>query len=103
MHGPQGGFHIEVGLRATHLDASEFLPSEMLVFIAGEERARARPWLDFTCTERGLEAFGTLLIFEDARPEDLDGQVVDIDASVTDVSGLTLRASKTLVITDLGA
>jgi len=102
VHGPQGGFHIEVGLEATYLDASEFLRGDIVVSIDDEIRAYAKPWLDFTCTEEGLRSFGTLLIFDGATPEALDGQVVDIEATVTDALGVRVTAQTTLVIEDLG-
>lgn len=101
VHGPQGGYHVEVALRAKWIDASHTLLGHFEGEIDGQVLATAEAWLDFRCNgEAGaLDSFGTLLIW-DAVPEDLDGRTATIRVEVTDASDRVIAASAETVIED---
>ncbi len=99
VHGPQGGFHVEIGLRAAHLDTSKLLAGELRGWINGEMLANVAPWFLFTCTDEGQDSWGTLLIFR-AQPEELHLQTVEVELDLTDASGTEVFASGTFLIED---
>lgn len=101
VHGPQGGYHLEIGLRATHIDGSDLVTGHLDGLIDGERYATIDPWLDFRCEEAegALVSWGTRLIY-DATPEFLDGKLTDVSAEVTDLAGTTVSASATFTIRD---
>lgn len=101
VHGPQGGYHVEVALRAKWIDASHTLLGRFEGEIDGQVLATADAWLDFRCNgEAGaLDSFGTLLIW-DAVPEDLDGRTATIRVEVTDASDRVVAASAETIIED---
>jgi hypothetical protein len=100
IHGPQGGYHLEIGLRATHLDVSSLVTGRLEGTIDGERLASASPWLDFRCEGEALESWGTRLIYE-STPAALDGQTTEIVVEVTDVAGNTVGAEGSFVIEDV--
>jgi hypothetical protein len=101
VHGPQGGFHLEIGLLAKHLDTSDLVVGHLEGVIEGERYAQSDPWLDFRCDEThgGLVSWGTLLIY-DATPEFLDGKLTTVTASVTDVQGTEVSVVQSFTIRD---
>jgi hypothetical protein len=101
VHGPQGGYHLEIGLLATHLDASDLVVGHLEGTLDGEPFAAADPWLDFRCdnVHGGLAAYGSRLIYE-ATPEFLDGKVTEVYAEVTDQRGATVSTTATFTIRD---
>ncbi len=107
VHGPQGGYHLEIGLRGRHLDNSdlngdgvpEFLAGSLQGYIDGELLANTLPWFDFRCHDKGQDSFGTLLIYA-ALPEELHLRQTTIMASVTDVSGNMVESEATFLIVD---
>jgi hypothetical protein len=101
VHGPQGGFHVVIGLSAQHLDASAKLVAEMTGTVNGLELARTSPYLTFRCNGAAgaQQSWGSLLIF-DAMPEDLDDQQVEVAVQLTDQSGQTVSASTAARICD---
>lgn len=104
VHGPQGGFHLEIGLRATHLDTSDLVTGSLVGTIDGEVFAAAEPWLDFRCNvdaapDGALESWGTLLVYG-STPDFLDGKVTVVDAEVTDLQGTIVRTTATFTIRD---
>jgi len=101
VYGAQGGYHVELGLEATHLDAAEFVSGSFEGRIGGQVIATAKPWLSFRCDPETntLQSWGTLLIF-DADPADLHQVDAEIDAEVTDNTGTTVAASVTLHLVD---
>ena len=101
VYGAQGGYHVELGLEATHLDAEDFVTGSFEGRIDGEVVATAKPWLSFRCdpeTET-QQSWGTLLIF-DAQPPELHRVDAEIDAEVTDASGVVVRAEITIHLID---
>jgi hypothetical protein len=102
VHGPQGGYHVLVGLAATNIDVEGGTASGVLTgTIGGEMLAESSPWLGFRCNAAAgeLQTWGTFLIY-DAQPEDLDGKTTTIDAEVTDLAGDVVTASIDVVIED---
>ena len=97
VHGPQGGYHLEIGLAATHIDASSLLTGHLEGTLDGRPFATLDPWLDFRCTGDALTSWGTKLIY-DAPPDVLDGQQTTLTAEITDLEGATVRATKTVRI-----
>lgn len=101
VHGPQGGFHLEIGLSASHLDISDLVTGHLTGTIGDTVYAETDPWLDFRCKGDALVSWGTLLIY-DATPDFLDGKETTVTASVTDSGGTTVEATSTFVIRDGG-
>lgn len=101
VHGPQGGFHVYIGLEATHLDTSDYALGLLEGTIGGEVVARAQPYLDLRCNPATgtQQSWGTLLIYP-LQPPELDGQETTITATVTDVAGVEVSATLTTVIED---
>jgi len=93
IHGPQGGFHIDLALEARHLDASDAWSATLTGYLHDEVMAVARPYLWATCDEQAdaLRTWGVRLIWNTV-PEELDDQLVDVDVEVTDPAGTTLSA-----------
>ena len=106
VHGPQGGYHLEIGLLATHIDASDLVTAHIEGTLDGEPYVETDPWLDFRCDEEqgGLISWGTRLIYgapPEVTPEMLDGESTEVTVTVTDLSGDKLTASSTFTIRDL--
>lgn len=101
VYGPQGGYHLELGLEATQLDAEDLVTGSFEGRIDGEVVATSNPWLTFRCDDetRTQQSWGTLLIF-DTDPEDLHDVDVQIDAEVTDMAGASVMASLVVHIVD---
>jgi len=51
--GVQGGFHILLGLRATHVDSSDLAVARITGVVEGEELAFSAPFLELACSEAG--------------------------------------------------
>jgi hypothetical protein len=99
IHGPQGGFHLEIGLFATGIAADDLLSGEIHGYIDGDELASAFPRLDLRCVRTGRESYGTLLVYN-STPDFLDGKTTVIEASVTDSDGTVVTAEASFVIED---
>ncbi|MEQ1502426.1 MAG: hypothetical protein ABMB14_09350 [Myxococcota bacterium] len=106
VHGPQGGFHLEIGLLATGLDTGDPAGGDLVTgalsgVIDGQTYAETAPWLEFVCDEAagGLVSYGTRLIY-DATPEFLDGKVTEVHASVSDLRGVEVAVDATFTIRD---
>jgi len=99
VHGPQGGFHVDLAVRALHLDSTEQLEGELVGILAGEVRAESFPYVDLRCngSEGTLDSWALRLIW-DASPADLDGQLVTVQVELTDVGGRTVSASEADVL-----
>jgi hypothetical protein len=100
VHGPQGGYHVEIGLRATGLAADDLLSGKLEGWIGDRRLAEVAPWFDFRCNPGvGQDSWGTLLVYA-AQPEDLDGQPTTVVARVIDSRGVEVEAELDLVIED---
>ena len=110
VHGPQGGFHLLLSLRVTHLLGSEFMGGEVTGSIDGVQMADERPWLDFTCNTdtESLETSGHFLIYDtwpdepdrEVTPQDLHLKTTTIEMTVNDLEGTRVSASATTTIVD---
>jgi hypothetical protein len=101
VHGPQGGFHLEIGLLARGIDAENLVVGHLEGTIGGELLAEADPWFEFTCDPElgGLVSYGTRLVY-DSTPDWLDGKVTDVTVELNDPDGGLLDAASTFVIVD---
>lgn len=102
--GPQGGYHIVLGLRATHIDASGDLATTFTGSIDGTPHGSESPSITLRCNPgtAALETSGILLIWDaDVAPEDIGGKTATVDVELTDASGSTLVASQDFIITPL--
>lgn len=101
IHGPQGGYHITLALEGRFLDSSEPSVAEIVGSIEGEQLARSVPYVEWRCNpEAGaLQAWNLLLIY-DAQPEELDGQLTQVQATLTDAAGTVVDASAEVQIHD---
>lgn len=106
IHGPQGGYHLEIGLHATNLaeDATGLFRGEIVGRVEGmPDDAVAYPYLDLRCVREYRESYGTLLVFPDPAnitPDFLDGKEVEIEVKVTDADGTEVTTTSTYVIAD---
>ena len=104
IHGPQGGFHLEIGLFSTNLAAGDLLSGSVIGTIDGTEYAASYPRLDMRCVRDtpegdGQESYGTKLIY-DSTPDFLDGKTTVVTATITDLDGVEVTTEATFVIAD---
>lgn len=97
VHGPQGGYHLVMAFQTKNLDSVHFITARMRGLVDGEVLAETERWQDFDCNRKTnlLEASNAYLIY-DALPEELVGKLTTIEATLTDIDGLT--ASTTIVL-----
>jgi hypothetical protein len=102
VHGPQGGWHLEIGLRATHILADDLVTGSMRGEVGGVELAKIDPWLDLRCDEQaaGLVSWGTRLIYETDTSAELDGLETVVTVTVRDLEGTEVSSTSTFVIRD---
>ncbi len=101
IHGPQGGYHVNIALQATQLDQSNPWIIELLGYIDGDLVGETRPYATMRCngTAEALQSWGLLLIW-DAIPAELDGRIANVEATATDASGTSVTATTQLEIWD---
>lgn len=101
VHGPQGGYHTYVGFAATGLDGSAAWTADVVGWLDGAIRATSAPLVVFRCdhAEGRLESAGALLVW-DGQPEELDGQPITVEATLTDARDVQIDATIDLVIHD---
>ncbi|MFK7927148.1 MAG: hypothetical protein AB8H79_03095 [Myxococcota bacterium] len=106
IHGPQGGWHLLIGLDAAGLDARGVVVAEMQATIDGEVVARNEgAWLTFRCSEdtQTLQAWNSFLIFDPDRfdsPCSLHDKEVEVTVTVPDSKGDPLTETVTARIDD---
>jgi len=102
VHGPQGGYHLELGLRATGLDSSDLAAATLEGTVDGSVMAVSSPWLQFRCNPATgtYDAWPTNLIYDTEDPASLDNVNTDITAVLVDAAGVEFSASLTLTIDD---
>ncbi|MCB9681326.1 MAG: hypothetical protein H6733_07610 [Alphaproteobacteria bacterium] len=101
VHGPQGGFHLNLSLALDGLGAQERLPVVLTGVVDGVQLAYAAPYVTFLCDRdagRGV-AWGLRLIF-DAQPEDLAERDVQVTATLDPGDGTSLADTLALHIVD---
>ncbi len=94
--GPQGGYHVIIGLEATRMNARELMIAELAASLDDAEVGVTRPWVQMRCNPRTktLQAWNHFLIFETEAPETLGGEVVRISATLTDQDGRSVSAEE---------
>ena len=103
VHGPQGGYHVTMAIRAGYLDNSAPWIVRLDAYIGDDLVAQSVPYANAFCnpSASALDAWNLLLIFnEDLAPEELHGQIARVDVSVTDAALIEVEASNELTITD---
>lgn len=101
IHGPQGGFHLEIGLAAERIDPEDRLLAHLTGTVDGEVLAETSPYLTFRCDPSAgeLRAWGALLIY-DGRPETLHDRTTAVSATLELADGDTVEADATFLIDD---
>ncbi|MCA9705619.1 MAG: hypothetical protein KDK70_07220 [Myxococcales bacterium] len=99
--GHQGGYHVVLGLRGAGLDLADWGSGHLHASIGGTVVADFDTIIVMNCDEGGqfAEALWLNLIF-DADPEDLVGQLADVEVEFTDASGVVVSASGQVRISD---
>ena len=111
VNGPQGGWHVLIGLEAWGLDATGLVTANVEGRIDDQVLARAdAAWITLTCApspssnESTLQCSNTFLIFDDIAidrdPCPLDGAELQVQATVTDVRGTSVSSSTRATIAD---
>ena len=99
VNGPQGGYHIEIALAATFIDASDVISGEMTATIDGEVVGEGQPWLSMKCNkaDEQLYAFGSnLIVF--GETDQVDGKEALIEVMVRDLEGIEVTATATTTL-----
>jgi len=101
IHGPQGGYHVNMAIAATQLDASTPWAVDLTGDIDGEQVGETRPLATLRCNPGAgaLQAWALLLIW-DAQPDELHGRIADVTGTVLDSAGTELTATATIEIWD---
>ncbi|MFT7520468.1 MAG: hypothetical protein ACI9MC_002617 [Kiritimatiellia bacterium] len=103
VHGPQGGWHVVIGMEAAGLDATQIATADLVGTIGGAELARNDDaWLTFQCDAdaRTLRAWNTFLIYDVESAAELDGVQTTIQATVTDSRGVIVTDTIIATIVD---
>ncbi len=101
VHGPQGGVHILVGIRAWQLDASDVAIARMTGTIDGELLGASSPYADLVCTGDGTaqQALALPLIW-DVNGDALHMRTATITLELTDIAGTVVSTSADAIIID---
>jgi len=83
IHGPQGGYHSNIALRAMYIDPDITYKLKLSGTIEGTVMGETVPWLTFRCSRaaNALQSTGSFLIW-DAQPEELHGRVAQVRADL---------------------
>jgi len=101
IHGPQGGFHSTIAVRAQQLDLGISYHIQLVGTIDGIEMGWGTPYSLFRCNHQvGAQEFTGGLLIWDAQPEDLHGKVANVDITVIDPTHEAADGSTTVVAQD---
>ncbi|MGB0640580.1 MAG: hypothetical protein ACPGTU_14675 [Myxococcota bacterium] len=83
IHGPQGGYHSNIAIRAAYIDPESSYKLELTGTIDDTVMGETVPWISFRCSRaaNALQSTGSLLIW-DAEPEELHGKVAHVRADL---------------------
>lgn len=106
--GPQGGFHVELGVKAVNLPGTRpgratFYQGAALAFLADDadtQVADAVMYLRFTC-ERAHDAqvsTGNAMPLWAESPDELGGEAIRVELTLTSDDGDTLAATSTFTL-----
>ena len=99
IYGVQGGFHIVLGVTATHIDTSDLSVVRLTGTIDDEQVGFTAPYAELACAGDHQESLNLLLIW-DSTPEFLHGKTAHVQAELTDPGGQIYRAEGDVVIDD---
>ena len=104
IHGPQGGFHSTIAVRADQLNIDTAYVIELVGTIDGMPLGGGTPISGFRCNYRAeaQDFTGGLLIW-DAEPEDLHMKTATVEAYVIDPSLKTSDGQSTIIAQDTAA
>lgn len=93
IHGHQGGYHVVLGLRGRGFDLSDWGDGHLRATVGGNVVADHTTIVVMNCDEGGdySEALWINLIFK-ADVEQIRGQLADVEATFSDVSGQSVTA-----------
>ncbi len=102
VYGQQGGFHVDLAVAATELDGSDVVSATLSGTLDGAEVAAGQPWFELTCDEddQRLEGAGLRLVFFGVVPPDVDGQEIEVTATVRDSRNAEASAVQTFTVVD---
>lgn len=91
VFGQQGGYHLELAVETTYLEADDLLAGFLTGTLDGEVVASGQPWFQLDCdaTTDTQKATGLRLILE-VEPEDVHDQTLDVVAEIGDSTGASL-------------
>ncbi len=104
IFGSQGGFHLDTALEVTGMSPARDAEVTLLGTVDGREVSESFPLARFTCDAEAdaLQAWGLrLILFE--TPSTLNGELLTIDASLTDERGETVAATASDIVIDASA
>lgn len=85
IHGPQGGFHSTIAVRAQHLGLLTAYHIRLVGSIDGVEMGWGTPYSQFRCNyQAGAQEYTGGLLIWDAQPEDLHDKVANLEITVLD-------------------
>ena len=101
VRGSQGGIHLDLAVRARFLDGASPWAGRLTGHLDGAMAAQSEPSLRMRCNpvEDSLDAWAVRLVW-DVEPEDLHGREVDLQAEVTDSSGVSLSVEVSDVLVE---
>jgi len=101
VYGDQGGTHIDIALRAAHMDFSSTFLSQIRGYLDGVQIASGNGGGGFVCDPATLYSLrdGIQLRF-DVDPSAVDGQFVLVEAELTDSAGNTAMSSGMVMVVD---
>lgn len=103
IHGPQGGYHINVALQAKRLDPSTPWLARLTGSFDGAPLGTTQPYVTMRCNTaaEALQAWGLLLIWDEGTlPVDIVGRQADIQVELTDSAGTEMSATGQVTIID---
>ena len=102
VYGQQGGFHVDLAVAATEFDATDVVSASLSGSLDGVEVAAGQPWFELQCddTDQRLEGAGLRLVFFGVLPPDLDGQEVEVTATVRDSRNVEASAVQVYTVVD---
>ncbi len=97
VYGPQGGYHIDLAFRFTHLEGRELLGGTITGRVEGRTAFDAEPWFTARCEEDALVATGIRLFLREEL-ESVTGRDLTVEARVMDARGITVEARAASVV-----
>lgn len=100
-HGPQGGFHITIGIRSPGIDTANFGTVHFHAEVEGEVVADEPSVVVFNCYEDEgyAEAIWVNVVME-STPEELHGRLAEVDVELEDYAGTMVSGYFEVMIFD---